>query len=528
MEKYNAWIKELSTIVYDNSKSEYQILSELIPILLNIKSSQDTNSELMDTIHDTVFNKVNELESDMNTFTETFIGKLNEYKEEFTPQLEEFTTTLESNIKEFKEKINNKISSFNTTYASEKASIQTIADSINNINDTLISGYNEILDKINNFVEPIINSASGNIINSAIEEKFTPTYLARESIYIDLVSVTTAPSSANEGDIYYNASEYQLYKYTGGAWVEEEYTTNKIYRYQNNLYYITAELINGQFLSSVSQAWLSKGKEGYFIGMAGNAGRNLKINVNNINGGIEQFTPTLPTNFANNDGIYQIIYSSNDNKYYVVYSGKPTEEYPDEYDFIGSSTDDLRTIVLENIFPANYDVIDKIQVFNGIMYCGCYKYINGNWVKIPYSILGYFDNKYWRAETVSINNRKDSKILYATNDEFTDEVEYCTIDYNPSRDDFNFYYKNDLMIYYRAIINNKEVVGYMTNDEIYYTDNTILQSGNLVSNKNNIYLLPNNINIISGLSYNNYLILSYANSTLRYNVGIALVAYEQN
>ena len=525
MEKYNAWIKELSTIVYDNSKSEYQILSELIPILLNIKSSQDTNSEFMDTIHETVFNKVNELESGMNTFTETFIGKLNEFKQEFTPQLEEFTTTLESNIKEFKEKINNKISSFNTTYASEKASIQDIADSINNINDTLVSGYNEILDKINNFVEPIINSASENIINTGIEEKFTPQYLARESIYIDLVSVTTEPSSANEGDIYYNASEYQLYKYTSGAWVEEEYTLNKLYRYQSNLYRLSMIKTDATLIGNLNQSMMVKGKEGYFVGMPGNGGIKIVFNICNINGGIQQIKPEVfPDNYTDSSAVYKILYSSNDNKYYFAYRGETKEEQPNAHYFIGSTADDFSNLMFETYFPTPDTLsVEWLKVINGYMYWNNYKYINGNWEKIPYRVIGYADNKYW-----AIDNKA---IYYASDDTFTDAVKYVDVRFSTSTAmDNDFYYKNDILIAGGFIIINKQAVGKTANDSTLLYNDICTFDRDFIYTRNKSILATSYIDDSRPmLTYDEtYTVESFVNtySTYRYIIKLGLVPYE--
>ena len=509
MEKYNAWIKELSTIVYDNSKSEYQILSELIPILLNIKSSQDTNSELMDTIHDTVFTKVSELESGMNTFTETFTQKLNEFRQEFNSGVEEFTTTLESNINEFKEKINNKISSFNKTYASEKASIQDIANSINNINDTLISGYNEIINKINNFVEPIINSASGNIIDTAIEEKFTPTYLARESIYIDLVSVTTAPSSANEGDIYYNASEYQLYKYTGSAWVEEDYTTNKLYRFQNNLYHIDMIRTDKTNINYLNQNNMIKGRGDTFIGTASTYGKII-FNINNINGGSQQVTvTTYPENWTDTSSMSLILYDETNDIYYMEYNHVK----------IATSQDLINWTFLTDV-P---DRMDNIFIANGTLYCGRNKYVNNEWVNIPgnYIIVGYADNKFWRVDL------RNEAIYTATSDDFSDEELYCTspysFDYN-----FLFYYNNGLLKIGNAVFYNKEYIFQFGSFLVYGNSKCNFVDDYIVTNNSNVLIQKSTVDVSSVLQYDdNYTIFSFDNGqTNRYILRVGLVPYE--
>ena len=524
MEKYNAWIKELSTIVYDNSKSEYQILSELIPILLNIKSSQDTNSELMDTIHDTVFNKVNELESGMTTFTETFIGKLNEFKQEFSPQLEEFTTTLESNISAFKEKINNKISTFNTTYASEKASIQEIADSINNINDTLISGYNEILDKINNFVEPIINSSSGNIIDSAIEEKFTPTYLARESIYIDLTSVTTEPSSANEGDIYYNASEYQLYKYTGGAWVEEDYTTNKLYRYQNNLYRIDAIIIDKEII--ISNRYLNAGSfidENHVLACSSRSGLKIQfVIIDLVNKTAENHSMvTPPEGYTSNSSFYHLQYI--DNKYYFqyknnnVYSLAVSEDLENWNYLCPLPRDMLGTIKKIN----GYIVIDGRYYYdeetNSFKDWGqtIYGYLNGHYYVVSDDYIRLVETPQYNGEYIK---QIDVPLLYSTDS------------------NYNFYKVGNYLLVGGYILLDDELYcyGFGLEKAILSDDLSLCVSDNYVFDKGKLYKISsfNDLSLLQYVDINNNITKNIIVDTndvpniTSFNFVIGLVPYE--
>lgn len=515
MEKYHAWIKELSTIVYDNSKSEYQILSELIPILLNIKSSQDTNSELMDTIHETVFNKVNELESNMNTFSETFIGKLNEFKQEFSPQLEEFTTTLESNISEFKEKINNKISTFNNTYASTKASIQDIADSINNINDTLISGYNEILNKINNFVEPIINSSSENIINTAIEEKFTPQYLARESIYIDLVSVTTQPSTANEGDIYYNASEYQLYKYTGGAWVKEEYVLNKIYRYQSNIYLPQLIKYNEVKLANYFQQPYCLANDYVITAVSTSNIERMQITKININGNdnTTYTNLTLPDDYTH---LTDILYNDYNSTYYMFY-------YKGTSYGIATSTDLQVWTKLTEV--SGFGLIPSTTFFiNEDIYINNKKYTNGSWEDLPYSIFysnGYY---FWGRQNIYRSTTPDldtsEEHLYIEKTDYSDVYNTYIVYYNPDK---------ELLLYGNDVYLNKSIASIMRNSSynnyLFENDNLILIDGYVLWHNNYLYFR----NYVGGFPFGNILInegSGSGRSTSKYSVALGLVAYE--
>lgn len=514
MEKYKAWIKELSSIVYDNSKSEYQILSELIPILLNIKSSQDTNSELMDTIHDTVFNKVNELESGMNTFTETFTRKLNEFKQEFSGQLEEFTSTLESNIAEFKEKINNKISTFNTTYASEKASIQEIADSINNINDTLISGYNEIIDKINNFVEPIINSSSGNIIDSAIEEKFTPTYLSRESIYIDLVSVTTQPSSANEGDIYYNASEYQLYKYTGGAWVEEEYTLNKLYRYQSNIYLPRLIRYNEVKLANYFQQPYCLANDYIITAVNTSNIARMQITKININGNdnTTYSNLTLPDDYTY---LTDILYNNYNSTYYMFYRNVSNGGIATSTDLqVWNKLTDLPVIAMNS----------RVAFFiNEDIYIQNKKYSNGSWENLSAVIFysnGYYfwgNTNIYRSTTPDLDTSEEH--LYIEKTDYSDVFNTNIVYYNPDK---------ELLLYANDVYLNKVIASTYSNQYSSYlleSDKLVLIDNYVLCHNNYLYFR----NYVSGYPFGNILINSGSGSgysTSKYSVALGLVAYE--
>ena len=528
MEKYNAWIKELSSIVYDNSKSEYQILSELIPILLNIKSSQDTNSELMDTIHESIFTKVSELESGMNTFSETFIGKLNEFKQEFSPGLEEFTTTLANNISEFKEKINNKISAFNTTYASTKASIKDTADSINNINDTLISGYNEILDKINNFVEPIINSASGNIIDSAIEEKFTPTYLARESIYIDLVSVTTQPTSANEGDIYYNASEYQLYKYTGGAWVKENYTTNKLYRYQNNLYYIDIIQINKEIV--ISGRYLSAGSfidENHVLAYSSNYGLRVQfVVIDLVNKTTENHSMVTPPEGYTSTSSFSWLQCI-DNKYYFQYSNNNVNSI--------AISDDLENWTY--LCPlTGYSAYGKLKKINGYLVSdGRYYYDeeSNTFKDWSQTIYGYLNGYYYAMG--------DDYIRLVETPQYNGQyVKQIDIPYTYSDSDYplNFYQMGKYLIIGRFVLINDELYSYSAGNKQIIFNNDLNLYVNLASgiafNNGNLYQtsIEDNNNTIQYIDINNsattnIIVDTYDGTNITsFNYVLGLVAYE--
>ena len=501
MNNYSAWIKELSSIVYDNSKSEYQILSELIPILLNIKSSQDKNSELMDTIHETVFDKVNELESGMNTFTETFIGKLNEFKQEFTPQLEEFTSTLESNINEFKEKINNKISSFNTTYASEKTSIQDIADSINNINDTLISGYNEILNKINNYIPNIINSNNtSNFIYNTIVNKFNADFNNRESNYINLVSVTTQPATANENDIYYNSSENKLYQYTNSTWTEIDYIFDKIYKYNNHL--LTPQLV----ISKIGKPSITIDvncivDETHYLGHTSNVGNKVYftlVDSTTFNFGPQINIETPPEGYTS---FSDIIYWNN--TYYMIY----------DFNKLATSTDLANWTYLMDLPQIGLSfVLINDQLF---VYDNNFSYMltsDNELITSWYNMIGYYNGYYYFIASVQQGNKYVSRIYKNANFSATNEgyEEVYTANYllNVQSTDLISANNNYFQSFKSIILNNDEYIENANSvNRIIATENILFSSDKIISYKNNII----NKNILIGnytpyLNFNNYIL----------------------
>lgn len=501
MNNYSAWIKELSAIVYDNSKSEYQILSELIPILLNIKSSQDTNSELMDTIHDDVFTKVTELENGMNTFSETFIGKLNEFKQEFTPHLEEFTSTLESNINAFKEKINNKISSFNTTYASEKTSIQDIADSINNINDTLISGYNEILNKINNYIPNIINSNdTSNFIYNTIVNKFNDDFNNRESNYINLVSVTTQPATANENDIYYNASENKLYQYTNSSWNEIDFVFDKIYKFNNHLY--LPQLVDIEIgKPSITIQVDCVVDETHYLGHTSNVGTKVYftlVDSTTFKFGNQINIETPPEGYSS---FSNIIYWNN--TYYMLY----------DFNKLASSTDLVNWTYLMDLpeVGLSFTILNN-QLF---LYGSINSYMltsENELIKSYYNMIGYNNGYYYFIGSLQKGSTYVSRI-------------YKNANFSATNEGYEEVYTSNAMLYriytnlisannnyfqsFKSIIfNNDEYIENVNSvEKIIATENILFSRSKVITYKNNIVnqdILSNTY--IPYLNFNDYIL----------------------
>ena len=117
---YKAWIKELNDLVYDNSKSEYQILSELIPILLDLKDNQDKFSEDMDTFYNSLSEKISSLLEVISNARTSITNSINSWTTTFNENigsaLLEFSSIQQTNSKQ----ISDLISSLQANYNNEK------------------------------------------------------------------------------------------------------------------------------------------------------------------------------------------------------------------------------------------------------------------------------------------------------------------------------------------------------------------------------------------------------------------------
>ena len=341
MNKYYAWIKNLTSIVYDNSKSESQILSELIPILLDIKDNQDTNSSNMDTFYNELIEKIKTVQEDMTNFT--------------------------------------------PTYNSLKLSIQQIINNQDLVND-VINGFNTIITTINNYVSKYLNENGRNDIISSINENFNNNFLEnKESDYIVLIGYGNEPSSANLNDYYYNTSENKLYKYNGTSWEEDVIMINQLYLFNNKLYAgkcnVTTKTIN-QLLNIALTDEL-------FIYFSLNDSDNLILYNINTNERTE-YQANLPSDFDEGITLAYIDTCKGayfNNKYYIMYHIKNSVRNKLMYteDFINFNTIDtdftsesciriinnnlyVSSYLLENDTLINLNVIQPYKFENGLYY----------------------------------------------------------------------------------------------------------------------------------------------------------------
>ena len=400
MNKYYAWIKNLTSIVYDNSKSESQILSELIPILLDIKDNQDTNSSNMDTFYNELIEKIKTVQEDMTNFT--------------------------------------------PTYNSLKLSIQQIINNQDLVND-VINGFNTIITTINNYVSKYLNENGRNDIISSINENFNNNFLEnKESDYIILIGYGSEPSSANLNDYYYNTSENKLYKYNGTSWEEDIIMINQLYLFNNKLYTGKCNVTT----KTINQALNIGLTDELFIYISPNDSNNLILYNINTNERTE-YQANLPSDFEFSTFSYinTCMAAYFNNKYYIKYKIK----------------DSLRCKLMYTEEFINFNTIDTdfnfescIRIINNNLYVSSYLLENDTLINLnviqPYKFengLYYGIRRYTGNPTFSI--------LTSSNPNFED---YEKISTQPSINSFQysanyFKYYNYELIFGKIFLNNE-------------------------------------------------------------------------
>ena len=350
MNNYYAWIKNLTSIVYDNAKSESQILSELIPILLDIKDNQDTISSNMDTFYNDLITKIETVQELMNNYP--------------------------------------------PTYNALKTAIQELLDNQDLVND-VINGFNTIINTINNYVSNYLNDNGRNDIIKAINTNYNSQFLDnKESDYITLVAYGNRPDTANLNDYYYDTTENKLYKYNGTSWEEDIIMINQLYLFNNKLYVgkcnITTKTIN-QLLSFAltDELFLYYDSQNLVVYNVNTSERNV-------------YQPTFPDDFGSlheipNDELKNCCGVYFNNKYYILYTTLNSSSNLK----VMTTEDFINYTSYESVF--NYKAIFKI--LNNNLYIidnGCYLLQDDNFTFIsstyPYK---YENNLYYGIRQVN-------------------------------------------------------------------------------------------------------------------------------
>lgn len=121
MDKYSAWISSLTPLEFTNEKSLEQIIYELIPILLEIKSKQDNDATLFDTFLNDLKKKINDIKTSITTSNTGFRNKEDEIRTNISNKESEITLNILNRFTEILNKINN----FGDTYFTNNPDVFT-------------------------------------------------------------------------------------------------------------------------------------------------------------------------------------------------------------------------------------------------------------------------------------------------------------------------------------------------------------------------------------------------------------------
>lgn len=458
---YRAWIKELNNLVYDNSKSEYQILSELIPILLDLKDNQDKFSEDMDTFYNSLNEKISSLLEVISNARTSITASINSwtatFNENITSALLEFSSIQETNTKQ----ISDLIKTLQENYNNEKAVINNLLN-IDSLLDNINTSYQDILNKINNYVSNIYNSdVTKEYQYATLENKYANEFLSnRTPIYINLIAYQdTAPATANDNDIYYNTTDKKLYKWLNSSWNETTILPNALYKFNNKLYYGSVVLEQGdlihQFKNSIFKCYGFL-NENIIWGLYDSVAGREKIATYNIITQEENIYDNLvfPSDFdefKKNDTNFIILYN---NIYYAIFTKNNASGT-----FLMKSTD---LINWEEIPDVNFSNNGAFLVINNNLVLNTEKnsYLISDVVtNAPYKVIGYLNNKYY-----AIFNYKEIKTS-ATID-FTESELFFTLNSNDIKL-LSFFQGTEYNVIGNALFNkNLEYLNYQENRDI--------------------------------------------------------------
>ena len=458
---YKAWIKELNDLVYDNSKSEYQILSELIPILLELKDNQDKFSEDMDTFYNSLNEKISSLLEVISNARTSITASINSWTETFNENISnallEFSNIQQTNTKQ----ISDLIKTLQENYNNEKDVINDLLN-IDTLLDNINTSYQDILNKINTYVSNAYNSDTTKEYQyGTLENKYASEFLAnRTPIYISLVAYQdTAPATANDNDIYYNTTDKKLYKWLNSSWNETTILPNALYKFNNKLYYGNVVLEQGdlihKFKNSIFRCYGFL-NENIIWGLYDSVAGREKIATYNIITQEENIYDNLvfPSDFhefRKNDTNFITLYN---NIYYAIY-------------LTNNSTG---TALMKSTDLINWEKIDNVSFSNN----GAFLVINNNLVlntetnsylisdvvtNASYKVIGYLNNKYY-----AIFNYKEIKTSDSI--DFTESELFFTLNLNETKL-LSFFQGTEYNVIGNALFNkNLEYLNYQGNSDI--------------------------------------------------------------
>lgn len=302
---FKAWVTINITSVYTNMFSFYEVASKLIVNLNNLKKAQNNSSDQMDSMVSQteeyityVRNYLNSWSANIHTEWNNFLQDRTEYEQTYLQKLKD---TYDNFIKELQQIESNFLAEIKTYWSGKTTIIENTTES--GMND-LIGIYNKYKQKVDTWNTDITNDVN-NAINSTKElmenlqnslttfeteqkaiinskndewmEKANNFYNEYKDVAQELVDNTDllefvkswgknkpvkfnqngliipikyfgeeTPTDMTPDDLWYKPSMASvnggLYKYNGTNWTVEVLRMDKLYSYNNRLYYLTEEI----------------------------------------------------------------------------------------------------------------------------------------------------------------------------------------------------------------------------------------------------------------------------------------------
>lgn len=168
--KYFAWLRQITPIVYDNAKSIYEVLSEIIPIIINIKANQDDFSTEMDNHYNYLTTEKQKLEKKMQDYLNSFLLAMDTFRNEYNLTKKDIKDTIEDIVRRYLEKYQEKLNTLKNTYDTKT---KDITDTIDNIQNEYATYYQTQTTELKDFIKNLINNtldSLNTLVNSHISE----------------------------------------------------------------------------------------------------------------------------------------------------------------------------------------------------------------------------------------------------------------------------------------------------------------------------------------------------------------------
>lgn len=298
---FKAWVTINITSVYTNMLSFYEVASKLIVNLNNLKKAQNNSSSQMDSMVSQteeyityVRNYLNSWSANIHTEWNNFLQDRTEYEQNFLAKLKD---TYDNFIQEMQEMESNFLSEIQEYWSGKTTDIENIAEAgmndlitiynkykgkvdtwntaitsdVNNaINDTkelmedlqnklttfeteqkaiINNKNNEWVELANNFYNEYKDVAQEKVDNTDLLD-FVKTWGKNNPVKMNIDGIILmikyfqeeTPSDMETNDLWYKPSMAStnggLYKYNGTNWEVETLRLDKLYSYNNRLYYL--------------------------------------------------------------------------------------------------------------------------------------------------------------------------------------------------------------------------------------------------------------------------------------------------